>query len=445
MADQPPTIALLAIGHPDYQTLVGEAMAAAAARALEARGVRVLRRCGSLLRERAAMQAAVELLGQDPDGVILFLGTWIEAPVAIAAVRELEHLPLAVWGFPMYEEGGLRRSTGSFVALSVVQGTLRRMGLPHAALRGMPDDGTALAQAVTFAQAAHARKRLRRARVGLVGYASMGMYPGTVDHVLLRRLVGPEVVALDTFTLVQRAEAADARDVLAATEEIRGVAALAAGTRPALLERVARLLVALRGLAADHDLDAVTVQCQYELSQEWGCTACVPLSLLSEHGLVCGCEADVPTLVTQLLLDCFAAEPVFYGDVLDCRGGEVLLSSCGFAPFGLAAPAVAPEIAPFAHPGFTGLMASVALRPGVVTIARLNEQCGGFSLLVTTGTAGTPQKREGLFPALAVQLDGDPQAFLDALESQHVAIAYGDHRAELTALARLLGTDLVTI
>jgi len=439
----PPTIALLTIGHPDYQNEVGEAMAAAVARNLDARGVRVLHRSGSVLQPRAAVEAAVELLGQDPDGVIICLGTWIEAPVAIAAVRELEHLPLAVWGFPMYEEDGQRRSTGSFVALSVLQGTLRRMDAPFTAVRGMPDDGAALEQAVRFARAAHARKRLRRSRLGLIGYASMGMYPGTVDHVLLRRLIGPELVALDTFTLVQRAEAADAADVRAATEQIRHAATLADDAAPPLVEKAARLLVALRGLVERHDLDAVTVKCQYELSQEWGCTACVPLSLLADEGRVCGCEGDVPTLVSQLLLDCFAPEPAFYGDVLDCRGSDVLLSSCGFAPFGLSAPTVAPSIEPFAHPGFTGLMASVALRPGKVTIARLNEGRGSFSLLVTTGTAETPQKREGLFPALAVQLDGDAAAFLDRLESQHVAIAYGDHTAELTALARMLDVWIV--
>ncbi len=35
--------------------------------------------------------------------------------------------------------------------------------------------------------------------------------------------------------------------------------------------------------------------------------------------------------------------------------------------------------------------------------------------------------------ALAVQLDGEAQSFLDRLQSQHVAIAYGDHCAELAA------------
>jgi hypothetical protein len=122
-----PRIGLLLLGHPDYPNDIGLRFAEQAAEGLRQRGVEVLFEQQPLTRPLQARETAIRLAGQDPDGTLVFLGTWIECPTALAAIRELEHLPFAVWGFGMFEQEGRRESTGSFVAGAVLKGALDRM------------------------------------------------------------------------------------------------------------------------------------------------------------------------------------------------------------------------------------------------------------------------------------------------------------------------------
>jgi len=440
----PPKIGLLLIGHPDYQNDLGLQFAQEAVKALQARGVEVLFEPVALTRPLPAREAAIRLAAQDPDGVITFLGTWIECPTALQAIREIEHLPFGVWGFGMFPWQGKRESTGSLVAAAVLKGALERMQFPAAYVVGLPSEAPAIDRAAVFCRAAHAIKRLKRTRLALIGYAAMGMYPGTFDHVLLRRRVGPEVEHTDTYMLVRAAEALPDGVVRLTADELRTKAKVRVADDRLL--KAARLAAGLRQILGDGAFDAVNVKCQYELSQQYGMTACVPLSLIADGGIVAGCEGDVPTTVTQCLLQYLSPETVCYGDVLDLQGKQMLLSSCGFAPFSLCSSPGRASICEFDHPGFDGVIASFALKCGPVTFARLVEGShGDYRLNYGTGVGVETELRQGRFPALEVVLDGDPQKLWDTVASQHLALGYGDVSGEIEDVCRWLGIEAVRI
>ena len=154
----PPRLGLLIVGHPDYQNGVGEEFAIQAAEALRRAGVDVVFDKKSHTDAPTAGEKARDLLKQDVDGVLLFLATWVECPTAIAAVREFEHLPFALWGFNMFEREGRRESTGSFVAACVLKGALDRMGYRYKLLIGMPSEPQVAERAACFCRAAGPRE-----------------------------------------------------------------------------------------------------------------------------------------------------------------------------------------------------------------------------------------------------------------------------------------------
>jgi len=443
-----PKLAFLIIGHPDYPNDVAQPIAARCVERLRAEGVTVAFDDQPAVLPWEAARHAREALKREVDGVFLFLGTWIEGPTALAAIREFEHLPFAVWAFPMFEQGGRRESTGSFVSYAVLHGALERMGYRAKWLLGMPEHDETVASAVAFAHAAHAVERLKRARVGLIGYAAMGMYPGTFDHALLRRHIGPEVEQWDTYSLVHGAEYVAQREperIAGVVAELRRLASIAEGVSDADLAKAAGLALALQDLAAERRLDAVNVKCQYELSQQYRMTACLPTSLLADRGVVASCEGDVLVTVTQLLLAAVTDQVTSYGDILDLQRKRMLLSSCGFAPFSLADDPAGRCIRPFTHPGFSGLMSSLVLRRGQVTFARLVEGRGDYRLLYGTGTGVETELRQGCFPALQVELDGDPDRLLSTLASQHLALCYGDITESLEDVCRWWGVEAVRV
>jgi len=386
-----------------------------------------------------ARELAVELAGKDLDGVIFYLGTWIECPVAVAAIRELEHLPFAVWGFPQF--GAPKQSTGSLVAELVLAASLERMGYRFSKVTGLPGDEAAIEAGLAFARAAHAVKGLKRLRVGLFGYAAMGMYTGTVDHLLLRRILGPEIVHFDTYSLIREAEKSSRAEIEATVAELGRLAELG-GADDALLTKAAILFIGLRKLTEQHRLDAVNVKCQYELSQEYGSIACIPCSLAAESGVVASCEGDVPTTVTMAALHLLTGRAVAYGDLLDYTADSVLLSSCGFLPMSLAKSK--PRILDIGHPGFEGLIVSAVFEEGPVTLARFYETRGGFGLIASAGEVIQSELRGGRFPAARVCLSNVP-TLLDRMPSQHLALCYGDVTRELALLCRFLGVEFLEV
>ena len=438
-------LGFIVVGHRNYPNDIGLLMAKKAVLNLRKKKVNVVFKDEAIVDPLRARELALEMVGEDLDGVIFFMGTWIEAPVAMAAIRELEYLPLAIWGFPMFEREGKLDSTGSFVAFCVLKGALERIGLKCKYLVGAVDDEDTLLQAKSFTQAAFAKKALKRTRVGLIGYASMGMYSGTFDHLLLRSTIGPEVEHLDTYLLIKKAEELTSSQIEEIVEKIKMKGEIDPEIKPEILEKVARLYGGLKDLVKKYSLNAVCVKCQYELSQVYGCTPCVPLSLLADEGTVCACEGDVPTTVTMAILHYLTDQSIYYGDILDVKGKNILLSSCGFAPFSLANPEDKIKIKDIGHPGFTGLISSFTLKRGKITFARLNEGKGSYRMNIGTGEGIETELRQGRFPALRVKIDGSMDKFLETIASQHYAIAYGDIVKSLLDLCQILNIEPILI
>ncbi len=440
----PAKVGMLVIGHPDYQNDIGLDFARQAADRLEQQGIEVLLEPTSLTMPLPAREQAVAMAARDPDGVIVFLGTWIECPTALQAIREIEHLPFAVWGFNMFPWQGKRESTGSFVAAAVLKGALDRMQYRPAYVVGLPYDHEPVDRAAAFCRAAHAVKALKRTRLALIGYAAMGMYPGTFDHVLLRRHIGPDVEHLDTYALIRAAEAVTDDEARATADELRAKAEIKVADERLL--KSARLAAGLRHVLRDGHFDAVNVKCQYELSQQYGMTACIPISLVADDGIVAGCEGDVIITVTMCLLHYLTGQTVYYGDILDLQHDQMLLSSCGFAPFSLCHSGDTAYICELGHPGFDGIIASFTLQRGPVTYARLVEGShGDYRLNYGTGTGVDTDLRQGRFPGLEVKLDGSPDRLWDTMASQHFALCYGDVTTEIEDVCRWLGIEAVRI
>ena len=358
--------------------------------------------------------------------------------MAVAAIRALEHVPLAVWGYPMFEHDGMRDSTGSSVGWAVVKAALDRVGLPYKGILGPVDDTDTLSNAVSFCRAAAAITRLRRSRIGLVGYASMGMYSATFDHLLLRFRIGPEVEHADAYSIIRRAEGFDASDAAPVVARLMNKCRIRADVQDKHLGKAACVYLALKAWCDERHLDAVAFKCQYEFSQEYGIVGCVPLALLTHDGITTSCEGDVMLALSMLTLHYLSGQQIYYGDVLDWAGQRVYLSSCGFIPYETASAPEEIEVRNFPHPGFEGICNSFTMRPGRMTWLRFAESVGGHFVDYGTGTAHLTERRQGWAPAVDLELDGDVDELIANLTTQHYTVCYGDFSAEIEDIARVL-------
>ncbi|MDD3840600.1 MAG: hypothetical protein PHP06_08520 [Clostridia bacterium] len=439
-------IGLIAVGHKDYVNESALGIVHKAVDNLKDKGIDVVYIDQIAVTSKGARQIAKDVVKQDVEGIILFLDTWMECPVAMSAVREFEHLPFAIWGFPMFMNEGKLDSTGSFVSFAMFKGSLTRMEYRFKSILGMPDDPKTLKDAVVFCNAASASEKLKRTTIGLIGYTSMGIYPGTFDHVMMRKRIGPEIDQLDTYTLINRTEKIEYEECEDVVKYLKSTATINQDVSQKDLLTVAKMYKALKQISHERDYNAVNVKCQYELSKEYGMVACVPLSILAENGVVASCEGDIPNTVSMVMLNYLSQSIVAYADVINIDDeGIVKMSPCGFIPYSLGNPGEQRIRKFMPGVGFSGIQNSFVFKPGRVTMLRLVEDSCDYHLVYITGEGGSTELRQGYMPALDVKIDGSITKMIDNFAGQHYALVYGDLSKEIEELAQILDIDCIRV
>lgn len=438
-------IGFVTVGHKDYINETSAAMARNAIKSLETSGISIYHVELPAVDTISAQEAAKELLRQDVDGIVIFLGTWVECSVAIAVVREIEHLPMCLWGFPMFMDNGVFTSTGSYVSFAMFKGTMDRVQYRYKPILGLPDDPETLVSVMAFCKAAITAQRLKRFRIGLVGYTSMNIYPGTFDHVFMRVKIGPDIEHIDSYTLINMAEAIPEAECIEVIDYLKKTARIRNDVTHNDLIKVSKLCIAMKKLCSLKKMSGINVKCQSEFSKEYGMVMCVPLSALAEFGVVSSCEGDILNTVSMVMLNLLSGQIVTYGDVINHTGNVVKLSACGFMPFSLGDER-GREIRKFLpHPGFKGIQNSFVMKPGRVTVLRLAEDQCDYHFVYLTGEGIETELRQGYMPALDVKLDGDIKRFVENYSGQHYAICYGDLSLEIEDLAKILNIRAIRV
>jgi L-fucose isomerase-like protein len=435
----PPSVLVIPFSYPDYPPEDIRHQIDVSIAALAEAGLRVLHTPAVAAPDDVA--GAVEMLRiGDYDLIVALVVSWVEAPLFVATLREFWHRPMLLWSHTVYYEKGVGLTLGALPAAGVLRETLEEMEAKFAFIYGMPGDEGLMAPVMAFARSAAAVRALSTARVGLLGYASMGMYTGTIDHTQLRRQVGPEIDHLDQYELVVAYDSVREEEVetlLVGAQEWEQSEQVS----EADLRKVFRMTLALKKIVREHAWDAVTVKCQYELSRTFGLAPCVPLSILGDE-VVASCEGDVPLAVSQLILHYLTGEPTSYGDLHNVTDSNTLWGACGFAPLSYAAgkPIINKHTALY-----EGLLNSSPYRPGRVTLARLGARRGRFKMHIATGEAVLPPPFHEVgcptYPFVDVVMDGDPHEFMEEIASQHYAIVYGDVGDELEMLCDILDIE----
>ncbi len=437
----PPSVIVVPFAYPDYPAADVQRQIEASLHALQTSGLRVTA-APTVMTPPDVAPVLHMLRATSYDAIIALVVSWVEAPLFVATLRPFFSEPILLWSHTVFFEDEIGLTLGALPAAGVLRETLEEMGARFAFVYGMPGELTLLERICKFTRAASARRKLSEARIGLLGYASMGMYTGTIDHTQLRCQLGPEIDHLDQYEVVVRYEKTGDDEVeewLKQTESWQ----LGAGVSLTDLRKAFRMALAIDRIAEKHGWDALTIKCQYELSRTFGLAPCLPLSILGDRRVV-SCEGDLPLVVSQLILHYLTGEPTSYGDLHDATETYILLGACGFAPlsYAAAAPAINKHTALY-----EGLLNSSPYKPGRVTLLRLGARRGHFKLHVAAGDAELPPPFREMgcptYPFVKIALDGDVDDFMQHVPSQHYAIAYGDVREEIKVLCRLLDIEII--
>ena len=436
-----PRAGLVPFGYPGYPDSYLDRFAEGSKAMLKASGIELV----STLVVKTfpdATKARGILRGADFDFLIVLVLSWLEAPNVVEVVKEFPGKPILLWSHTMFQEEGEWRTLGPIPGVGVIRQTFEELGLNFRFVYGMPEDEKVAKAIELFAKATSTIHRLKDSKIGLLGYASMGMYTACFDHLPLREKLGPEIEQLDQYVLVKRIEEMDDGRVAELFQQVKQEWEIGSKVTDQDLTTTLKMYQGLRELAEEFGWQALQIKCQYELSKYLKCVPCVPLSMLASE-LPCSCEGDILLIVSQLMLHYLSGRIASCGDIHTIEEKSILLGACGYAPFGLCEGRPKVDKTEIMYEGVANC---TLYKEGRVTLARLGyRRDRSLKLHIVTGEGKTPRPFREVgclpYPAMEMTLDGSGDELAQTLMSQHYAIVYGDYKEELLEVARYLSLE----
>ncbi len=396
------------------------------------------------------------------DALAVVLLTYSPSQLALPALRRTR-LPLVIWNTQELLAVDSAFTTAAMIDNHGVHGTqdlanvLTREGVAFHYVTSAATDPDGLAELADFAAAAAAARRLRSARIGMLGYPFPGMGDFAVDTTRLASTLGCSWVNLTVEDYIQRSAAAAAAEVADLVTDYRRSYEVAADVTDADLDATARAELALRGLVRDHRLDALTYQ--FLAFGDDARTSTLPFvaaSRLMAEGVGFGGEGDVLAAAATTFVN-WLQPPASFSEMftIDFAGGSLFLSHMGEANVGMArrdrrVPLVA-RPTPITRTRDRQLALVTSFAPGPATLIALTPGPGlRWRLIAAPVTVEDFGPLPGFcVPHFKLRPAGDVRDFLTAYAKaggpHHNVVCFGDARRRLRLAAAMLPADYLEL
>lgn len=215
----------------------------------------------------------------------------------------------------------------SLAAALEVHSWLRNRGMQSEILHGNLTD--IVKRLFVLHQNFKASNALRGSRIGVVGTPSPWLISSGVDYLLAKRRWGVNFVDIPIEQAVERYKQVTDDEIGDLTAHVATQALACRESTPEQLLKAMRLYQALRQIAQEQRLNAMTLSC-FKLIDLIGTTGCLALSLLNDAGITAGCEGDLQSIFTMHIARTLTSQPGFMANValIHNTSNEVVLAHC---------------------------------------------------------------------------------------------------------------------
>ena len=149
-----------------------------------------------------------------------------------------------------------------------------------------------------------ALKKMKHAKIGLVGGISPGFDNMKVDQSIIKKNIGLSVEESTIKELVKIADSFDQKIIDSEVIKIKSAATSISVSNDDSFNKVTRIYFALKKMKEDNNWDSMAVQCWSQMQELYGVAPCMAYGWLgSEDGIAVSCEGDVQGSMSMLLLN----------------------------------------------------------------------------------------------------------------------------------------------
>lgn len=184
-------------------------------------------------------------------------------------------------------------------------------------------------QVLLHHQAFAAKRSLKKKRIGVIGTPASWLVASHVDYLLAGQRWGVTYTDISIETVEKSFHEITEDEIGPEASLFANRAKGIQEATPEELLRAMRLYKAIRRVCQEENLDALTLSC-FSLIQSLKTTGCLALSLLNDEGIPAGCEGDLQSIMTLLMVKELIGKPGFMANpsFVDLARNEVLLAHC---------------------------------------------------------------------------------------------------------------------
>lgn len=162
----------------------------------------------------------------------------------------------------------------------------------------------------SFAKICRVVSGLKGARIGAIGTRPAPFQTMRFSEKLLQAS-GITVVPVDLSEIIGAAGKldADGAEVKTKVAQIRQYGRIPASIPEQRIVRQAKLSVVIENWVGENNIDAAGIQCWTSIQQNYGCAACLTMSMLSEKLVPCACEVDLGGVIGMYALSLATGSP----------------------------------------------------------------------------------------------------------------------------------------
>jgi L-fucose isomerase-like protein len=389
-------------------------------------------------------RAIRELKAQSWDFLIVNVINWIDPRAASRLLYEFRNEPIVLYSLGGFTEDGTLISPAAGAGSTALRFPLERWGVKFKYLFNGPDLPMDVAGVLRFGRAAQVMRKLRHARVGLVGWNDMGLYTTGFNPTTLRGQIGTEVESFDMLQLERKMDALDLEAVMAEVARVTEKWEYPLGKpKDEVIERAVRMYMATVEFCKEKNFSAISYKCVEGISLCMKAVHSVPSALVASAGYPYLDENDVGNLIAELMLKWLSGKQVTFLEHYEHHPEWILLGVDGFIPDQLIEGA--PQIKNISTVLLDGIANCSRMQTGRMTLACLSEDNQGYRMHIVTGEGRQPPRWVEMgvplpsWPSVQFYPDGNVRSIVDHVQSQHFAAVFGDYAAELQDLCYLLG------
>jgi len=384
-----------------------------------------------------AKAAAEQLASANVDGLIIISGTFHLGHLALEIAKTVRR-PILLWGLPELPYNGGKIRLNSVCGVNLNASNLYKSGIRNYRAAIRPDVDRDWVDAIRILVA------LRKAHVGLAGFRAHGFFNLGFADLSLYRETG---VLLDHYELTDiwnfPAAAADIEIRRADFKRIFDVS----GITETQLEKVATLAVKMKGFLDKNGLDVLAIRCWPEFAAEFGVSPCAAMSLLQSENRLLACEGDVEGALSMLMHRAVGAQTPYFFDFsqVDFEKDEALFWHCGVAPCNLTDGECNCSLDTY-FAGGKGVTADFVLKPGKLSILRLDSADGKYRVFLQEATA-IPMKKELKGTYLKAKFSRPVKDVLSLVIdngiAHHASVVYGTFIEPFRIAAKIAGWEVI--